>query len=113
MAHLVLQPSQLGVADQIAAGITPGFLHRGEHQLLGDKGCQYGSQGSSKGRDGGGVRRKGSSNLGGVSNKLSGVRKNRRNPSSYGCSTGVFQLLIPTRQPGFEHMQGQNLTEIE
>ena len=57
--------------------------------------------------------RRSESELAGVGKELGGVRKNRPNTGLYGCGVWVFQLLIPGCQPGFEHVQCQNIPEIE
>ena len=107
--QLLLQPGQLGIADHVAAGIPPGLLNRGQHQLLGDGGRQS----DSKGWDGGGARRWREAELGGVGGHQRRIGQNRSNPGLYGRCVGIGQLLIASGEPGFEDVQRQHIAEAE
>ena len=107
--HLLLQPGQLGGADHAAAGVPPGLLHGGEHQLLGHDRRQ-GIGKSGDGRLAGGRRHAG---LGGIAGHLGWIGQDHADAGLHRCRIGILQLLIPRGEPGFEHVQGEHIAEAE
>ena len=105
----MLQPGELVSTDQVTAGISPGLLHGGDHQLLGDQGCQ----GTGKSRD---ARRPGRGcepQLCRISKEIGRLGQDGADAGLHGGGIGVLQLLIPGGETGFQHVKRQNIAEAE
>ena len=107
--HALLQPGKLISTDQVTAGISPGLLHGGDHQLLGHQRCQR----FGKSRDGRRPGRRCNPKFSRVGEQIGRFGQDGADAGLHGGGIGVLQLLIPGGEAGFQYVQRQNIAEAE